>query len=53
MLIVGELNISNWILMGFGLSDVYFRVLKVMVIFLVGYLDFEFVMIMDEIKIMV
>ncbi len=48
-----ELNTSNRILMGPGPSDVHPRVLKAMSTPLIGHLDPEFVMIMDEVKTMV
>ena len=45
-----ELNTSTRVLMGPGPSDVHPRVLKAMATPLVGHLDPEFLIIMDEIK---
>ena len=47
---INELNTSTRVLMGPGPSDVHPRVLKAMATPLVGHLDPEFLVIMDEIK---
>jgi len=49
---LNEFNTSNRILMGPGPSDVHPRVLKAMATPLIGHLDPEFLMIMDDIKAM-
>ncbi len=49
---LNEFNTSNRILMGPGPSDVHPRVLKAMATPLVGHLDPEFLVIMDDIKAM-
>ncbi len=48
-----ELNTSTRVLMGPGPSDVHSRVLRAMSTPLVGHLDPEFLMVMDDIKVMV
>src|SRR5210317_1624150 len=45
-----ELNTSTRILMGPGPSDVHSRVLKAMATPLIGHLDPEFLVVMDDIK---
>ena len=47
---IDELNTSTRILMGPGPSDVHPRVLKAMATPLIGHLDPEFLVIMDDIK---
>ncbi len=52
MINLNELNTSNRILMGPGPSDVNPRVLKAMATPLIGHLDPEFLVVMDDIKAM-
>ena len=49
---IGELNTSNRVLMGPGPSDAHPRVLRAMSTPLIGHLDPEFLMVMDDIKAM-